>query len=259
MKNRHSLLGSGSHKILVLHDWFCDCSSYDSTLNYLNQTDFTYAFLDLRGYGKSKHIEGNYSLEEVTQDCLELADFLGWDQFHVIGHSMTGLAAQHLNLTASQRLLSVTALTPVPATGSPIPADFLEVIQSGVRENDEIAKEIIRTASGGRYSETFVQYKLEKFRESATVNARLGYLKMFSENDISEQVKGLTTPYHVIIGAWDSEWHSREVMEQTFVNFYPNTTLSEVANASHFPMQETPVFLVSLFENFILESTAALK
>ena len=37
---------------LVLHDWFCDHSSWDATLPYLTPDRFTYVFGDLRGYGR---------------------------------------------------------------------------------------------------------------------------------------------------------------------------------------------------------------
>lgn len=255
---RHMLFGSGPAKVLIMHDWFCDCTSYEPLLPYLDQTHFTYAFFDLRGYGKSRELAGSYTLEEVTEDCLELVNSLGWKEFHVVGHSMTGLTAQHLNWAAPDRVLSVTALTPVPATGSPIPPDFLDFIRAAVQGNDDFAREIINGTSGERYTQPFLNYKFKKFRESATPEARLGYLKMFSENDISEDVKGLETPYHVIIGGADSEWHNREVMEKTFLTFFPHTTLSEIADASHFPMQETPVLLASLIEQFLKEPQKAL-
>ena len=194
----------------------------------------------MRGYGRSKDLEGAYTLEEVTQDCLALADHLGWEHFHVVGHSMTGLAVQHLNATALERMVSVTPITPVPATGSPIPEDFLEVIRQGVRGDDAIMSDIIGGTTGGRYSGANICYKLKQFRETATVDARLGYLKMFTENDISTQVQGLETPYHVIIGRCDSKWHNCEVIENSFGVYFPNCIMTEIADAGHCPMYDTP-------------------
>ena len=116
---------------------------------------------------------------------------------------------------------------------------------------------MIRNTSGGRYNEAFIRFKLKQFRESATVEARLAYLHMFSQNDISEKVKGLQTPYHVIVGLCDSDWHNREVMESTFGTFFPHCTISEIADASHFPMQETPILLASTIETFLLSLAKA--
>lgn len=251
MENRYTLLGTGPEKVLVLHDFFYHTGSYSPLHSYLDQRHFTYAFFDLRGYGQSKELSGQYSLEEVTSDCLSLLDHLKWSKFHALGHSMTGLTIQYLTSRIPERVLSATAITPVPATGSAIPPDFLEYTRMGIRSEDTIIKEIIRTASGGRYNESFIDFKLQQFRAAATVEARLGYLNMFSQNDISKEVQGLKTPYHVIIGKCDSDWHNREVMDKTFATFYPNCTISEIADASHFPMQETPILLASLIESYL--------
>ena len=43
--------GDGPIPVIVLHDWFCDHSSWDAALPYLTPSRFTYVFADLRGYG----------------------------------------------------------------------------------------------------------------------------------------------------------------------------------------------------------------
>lgn len=64
-----------------------------------------------------------YTLADMAADTLALADALGAQRFHVIGASMGGMIAQHLAMTAPQRVLSLvsimshagTATTPRPA------------------------------------------------------------------------------------------------------------------------------------------------
>ncbi len=251
MLNRCRLLGNGAEKVLVMHDFFASTESYKSLENYLDQETFTYAFFDLRGYGQSQNVEGEYTLKEVTCDCLDLAEQLGWAEFHVVGHSMTGLTIQHLNATAFDKILTATAITPVPATGSPIPEDFLEVTRAGVRGDDAIIQNIVDMASGNRYNEAFLRYKVQQFRKTATIDARLGYLDMFTQNDISSMVTGLETPYHVIVGGSDSDWHNREAMENSFKVYFPNCTITEIVDSGHYPMQETPPLLAAHLEQFL--------
>jgi 3-oxoadipate enol-lactonase len=62
--------GHGPLRVLVLHDWFCDHSSWDATLPYLTQDRFTYVFGDLRGYGSSREIEGTNTLDEAAGDAI---------------------------------------------------------------------------------------------------------------------------------------------------------------------------------------------
>ncbi len=59
-----TVYGDGSSRVLVLHDWFCDHSSWDATLPYLSPDRFTYVFGDLRGYGLSREIEGANTLRK---------------------------------------------------------------------------------------------------------------------------------------------------------------------------------------------------
>ena len=103
----HQIIGSGSIPVFVIHDWFCDCSSYDPILPYLDTENFTYAFVDLRGYGRSKSLSGLYNLNEAAHDLLILADSLKWQEFHLIGHSMSSMIAQYLALEVPERVKSI--------------------------------------------------------------------------------------------------------------------------------------------------------
>ena len=63
----HKLVGSGKEKVLVLHNWVSDSTSYGPLLPYLDTEKFSYLFIDLRGYGGSKEMRGTYSVEEASQ------------------------------------------------------------------------------------------------------------------------------------------------------------------------------------------------
>lgn len=77
----HRLIGTGDHKVLVLHDWFGTSAGWGPFLDYLDGATFSYAFLDYRGYGDRKDATGTYTLAEIADDALALADELGWERF----------------------------------------------------------------------------------------------------------------------------------------------------------------------------------
>jgi len=247
----HKLYGKGLEKVLVMHDWFSDCSSYDAMLPFLDVNRFTYAFMDLRGYGRSRAIQGNCSVEEAAQDALALADHLRWNQFYVVGHSMSGMIAQRIALDAQPRVKGVVAITPVPACGSPIPEDVMTFLEGAAHSNNQSACQIIGFMTGNKLPDRFCEYKVQQWRATSIPEARVAYLRMFAETNFADQVKGIETPFLVIIGGHDAEGHSESVMKETFLKWYPKAKLAIIQNSGHYPMQETPLYLLGLIENFL--------
>lgn len=77
--------------------------------------------LDLRGHGASAAPPGAYTLDQLADDVVGVADHLGLDRFHFCGLSIGGLVGQSLGLRHGNRLhklvLSSTFTGPVNAEG----------------------------------------------------------------------------------------------------------------------------------------------
>jgi len=65
---------------------------------------------DNRGMNRSQPIGTPLSVEQMAEDALVLMDAQGWDSAHIVGHSMGGLIAQHLALSARERVRSLSLL-----------------------------------------------------------------------------------------------------------------------------------------------------
>ena len=117
--NTHLLIGTGPRKVIALHGWFGRASGWGPLVDVLDTASFSYAFMDCRGYGGMKGSGGPYTLEQIAQDALALADGLGWQRFSLIGHSMCGSAIQRVLVDAPARVGKLVAITPVPASGVP--------------------------------------------------------------------------------------------------------------------------------------------
>ena len=115
--NTHHVVGTGPHHVLVLHGWFGDSHAFAPIESALTRSDFTYAFMDYRGYGGMRDVHGAFTMDEIAADALALADHLGFAQFSVVGHSMGGMAVQRMLSLAPDRVRKLVALTPVPASG----------------------------------------------------------------------------------------------------------------------------------------------
>lgn len=65
---------------------------------------------DNRGIGRSVPRGEPVSVDRMARDTLALMDALGWPSAHIVGHSLGGLVAQHLALTARARVKSLALL-----------------------------------------------------------------------------------------------------------------------------------------------------
>src|ERR1700722_4930057 len=196
----HKQIGSGKEKVLVMHSWTGDSTTYDSMLPYLNTDDYTYVFVDLRGYGGSKEMQGSFSVEEASADAVKLIDSLAWDEFHVIGHSMSGMIVQKIAVDNPSRVKSVIAITPVPACGTPAPKEIKDFFEGLAINNDEAAMGFVNKLTSNRYTKAFAEKMITDLRQRSTSQGRIGYMNMFFHADFSESVKGLLTPILVLFG-----------------------------------------------------------
>jgi len=65
---------------------------------------FTTLVYDNRGMPPSSMTAAPYTVAQLADDCLRLADHVGLDQFAVVGHSLGGWVAEELALTRPDRL-----------------------------------------------------------------------------------------------------------------------------------------------------------
>lgn len=71
--------------------------------------DFSVVSFDNRGIGRSEW-RGPVSIDGMAQDALAILDAEGIERSHVVGHSMGGLIAQQLALSAAGRIASLALL-----------------------------------------------------------------------------------------------------------------------------------------------------
>jgi 3-oxoadipate enol-lactonase len=242
----HQIVGSGPEPVLVLHEWLGDHHNYDGVLPYLSKTRYTYIFVDLRGYGLSRAMTGQYTVEEAAADALSVMDHYGHRRFLVVGHSMSGMIVQYLMLTTPDRLKKVVAISPVPASG--FKADEATIAKlAAVVTDDAAARAATDGRTGKRYNQAFLDRKLAITRGAAP-EAMMGYLKMFTTSDFSARLDGLGTPLSVICGAHDIPAYHQDAIEALFRPWYRNLTAQTIADAGHYSMIEVPVLLATMVE-----------
>lgn len=69
---------------------------------------------DLRGYGQSVCLDGDFTFRAMARDVLALADALELDRFHLVGHDRGARVTHRLALDAPDRVRSVALLDILP-------------------------------------------------------------------------------------------------------------------------------------------------
>ncbi|RZS32742.1 pimeloyl-ACP methyl ester carboxylesterase [Herbihabitans rhizosphaerae] len=240
------VIGDGAHKVIALNGWFTDRTGYDRLWPYLDTGAFGYAFFDYRGYGSRLEVGGEFTREEIAADVLALADELGWSEFSLVGHSMAGVYIQQVLATAPDQVRALVGVNPVP-TNFEFDADGAALFSSSVEETAN-RRVIIDFVTGNRLSGTWLNQMAARSVERSTKEAFGAYLTQWTGAAI--EIPQVDLPVKVIIGEHDPAL-PEALMRDTWLSAYSNVELEIMLNAGHYPMDETPLALVTSIEAFL--------
>jgi pimeloyl-ACP methyl ester carboxylesterase len=117
---RFDALAAGSRRaelVLLLHGFPQSASCWSAALESLAAGGYRAVAYSQRGYSPGAIPAGveAYTVAEGGDDLLAVADALGAQRFHVIGHDWGGAVGWHVAATAPERVASLTAVsTPAP-------------------------------------------------------------------------------------------------------------------------------------------------
>lgn len=245
----HTCFGYGPEHVIVLPGAPGDHSFYDAMLPGIDRDVYSYAFLDYRGFGLSRGVTGRHTLAELVGDAAGLAHSLGWNRYHVIGHSFGALIAQRLALDHRAQVESIVALTPVPASGNPLDA-ATRALLLGAWGNDEVLLAAAQSSAAGRLPMAWAHWLLRHTRETCENEALNAYFRLSCEMDFSTEMWDLETPFLVLLGA-DDPFYTQAMVDNTFRRWLPNLAIETLENCGHFPMLETPLLLAAKVERFL--------
>lgn len=264
MKIGHHIKGNGPEKILFLHDWLGDSDNYKQLSSFLDGKNFTVAFMDLRGHGRSRNVSGEYNVQESMNDAFGLLKDLGWSQFHVVAHSLSTLIVQKMfmEFEGKEKILSATLLAPVLPTGLPIdekgffsikkifkdyyeqklgPAAYQQILQS--------FQEI--TSDKDLNMAHWLKFEIQEDQDVVHPKALRGHLTMFMENLMRGKKISYYPPLYVVLGEHDEGVFSPQFVRESFTNYYDRFELDVLPDSGHFFMMTKPGELSQKIQKFI--------
>ena len=250
MASSHLTLGSGDNHVVAVHGWFGSARGWGSLPDFLDWSAYTWAFMNLRGYGDRMDVPGEYSIEEAAADAITVADDLGWDRFSIVGHSMGAKIAHQALLQAPDRVRKLVGLNSVPATEVPFDEQGWALFYGAATSAGNRAA-IIDLTTGNKLTKTFINQVVQHSLDNSTEDAVAAYLQAWAKTDFSAQLKpDPTTPVKLIVGVNDPAMGA-DTMEQTWRVFFPDAELTILPDAGHYPMFEAPVSLATSVEEFL--------
>ncbi|MDT8409014.1 MAG: alpha/beta hydrolase [Wenzhouxiangellaceae bacterium] len=110
-----ALLRSGGNnrsgpRVLALHGWLDNALSFAPMHGLLDGLELV--CLDFPGHGQSppRPASVRYHFDDYVFDVLATADALGWDRFHLLGHSLGGAVASVLAAACPERIQSLSVI-----------------------------------------------------------------------------------------------------------------------------------------------------
>jgi 3-oxoadipate enol-lactonase len=247
----HELFGSGPRHVVILNDWLCDTSTWDAARPLLDTARFTFAFADLRGYGRSRGRPGKFTIDEAAADVLALADALGWPRFAIVGHSMSSLVALHLAQHHAGRIERVVALTPPPPKGFGADEAMVEASRQLALAGDAARMAVFEQRFGTRLSPAWTAFKAVRWRASADPVAAAGYVALFARDGLPFPDAHITVPVLAITGEQDAPPMRREAVTALLGPLCDELVVTPLADSGHYPMQEMPPLTIALVERFL--------
>lgn len=250
------LFGAGPRRVLVLNDWLCDTSTWDPARAYLDRDGATWAFADLRGYGRSRGQRGAFTATEAAADAAELAAHLGWTRFTLVGHSMSTIVALSAAQARPDAIERVVLVTPPPPQGFGYDAATQAAVREVALGDDARRAKALAVMVGDRLGARWLEHKLQRWRATSDPEAVAAYVAMFGVDGVPDAKTPIACPVLAIAGDEDAPPMRRDAVERSLAPLCPKLTIASIAQCGHYPMQETPPLFASILDRFMSSAGA---
>jgi 3-oxoadipate enol-lactonase len=246
----YQIEGAGT-PVMLIHGVGADGSSWDAIAPVLAR-HLTVLRLDLRGHGRSGHIDGTLTLDDFVRDVVDVLDAGATPRAHIVGFSLGGMIAQGLALDHASRVDRLVLLSAV--------AGRTEQERARVRERLEILctqgiAAITGAAQDRWFTDSFiarhpelVQQRMEQLKANHPASYAAAYT-VFSTSDLGERLHGITCPTLVATGEHDVGSNTR--MARFMHEQIRGAKLQILPGLKHSVLAEAPETIAAMLLDFL--------
>ncbi|MGY1809288.1 alpha/beta fold hydrolase [Blastococcus sp. SYSU D00669] len=245
----YHVTGQGPADVLFMHGWAGSGAYFDSTIGHLDVSRLRAVTFDMRGHGASGRTDSGYTLEQLTDDLIAVADGAGSDRFVVVGFSMSGKFAQYVSCTHPDRVLGQVLVAGCPAGVLPMPPELL-------------ADWYAREGDAGRMAAIVAQYATQPVsaellgrcgQDAARVPraALQGTMELVTSTTFTDRLADLAVPT-LVVGGRDDQIFTPDALAEAVAAPLPGARL-EILDCGHEIPVERPRQLAELIDEFAAE------
>lgn len=247
----HTRIGNGPIRVIITNDWLGDTTTWNQCQQYLDTTDISWVFADLRGYGGSRYMPGPFNATQAASDIVALADQLGWERFVTVGHSMSTIVSLHLAQQQPDRIDRAILITPPPPQGG-APEEVLSGAKEIAMGDDALRKEALKQMWGTRLPDAWIAYKVNRWREAAEPHAVAAYVDMFARDGLPDRERRIYRPVIAIAGADDPNPLMRSALVSSALRpICTRLRVQSLEQSGHYPMQELPPLFAKVVQEAV--------
>jgi 3-oxoadipate enol-lactonase/4-carboxymuconolactone decarboxylase len=232
--------GPAGAPILLLHGLGLTRTSWAAQLGALGRR-WRVAAWDLPGYGDSEPLPST-TLTSLRDAVLHWADALDADRFHLVGHSLGGMLAQHVGAFAPNRLASLTLISTSPKFGldGTAPDDWraarLDPLDRGI-EPESFAAAVLGGLAARATRADVLAGQIASMSRITGVALRAA-IDCVVAHDARALLGTIAAPTVVLVGSLDEE--TPLAYAQALVDAIPDAVLEVVDGAGHLLPAEAP-------------------
>lgn len=243
--------GHGNTTLLFLHGWCINATYWKNQIEYFSHNYNVYA-IDLPGFGKSKAVRTEWTIEEYANDVTAFIDTLNLKNVVIIGHSMAGEIMLQVALSNNKKIVGIVGV------------DNFKTI------------DVVFTPEQMKQMTDFFPMLENDFKNSAPVYADMMLFSPTTPNEVKDRVKtdfansNAVIGYKTIITQMQYAYADAKRLEQLNYKLYlinsngftTNETglknhckngfkVETIDATGHYPMIEKPTEFNLIFENIL--------
>lgn len=130
-------------------------------------------------------------------------------------------------------------------------------MEAMARGDDARRMGALKAMWGDRLSEGWIRFKVERWRAAADPEAVAAYVRMFARDGLPSPTAKVAIPLLAVTGEHDGEIMRRDAVLRLLSPLCERLTVTAIADAGHYPMQETPPLLVTILQRFLAGEPAS--